>query len=163
STVNFLCNKRHIGVQQLQGIAQNCLQSPESCPFGAVCIAVKPWLHHLNIPVAEFFPDEIIYFLNSNAQFIFVHVFCHIFCQSIDFGQNPLICSCKFCKVHFSRNFCFFQVHHNKSGSIPYLIGKVSAGFYSLPVETHIISRSISCDQSKSQCVCTILVDNLQR
>ena len=149
-------------MKQLQSISKNLLQRPQSRTFGTVCIAVKSWFHHLDVPVAEFFPDEIIYLLHRNTQLIFVHVFGYIFCQSIYLRQDPFICACKFCKIHFFRNFRFLQVHHDKSGSVPYLIGKVPAGFHSLPVETHIISRGISGDQSKAERIGSILVNHFQ-
>src|SRR5699024_6028525 len=62
-TVDFFCDERHIWVKQLQSISKNLLQRPQSRTFGTVCIAVKSWFHHLDVPVAEFFPDEIIYLL----------------------------------------------------------------------------------------------------
>ena len=43
------------------------------------------------------------------------------------------------------------------------LIGKVSAVLYSLPVETHIITRCIAGDQGHTQGVCAVFVDYLQR
>ena len=53
-------------------------------------------------------------------------------------------------------------MHHNETGRIPYLIGKVTACLHTLPVETHIITRCISCDKRETKGICTILINHLQ-
>ena len=150
-------------MKHFQRICKNGLQGPKCCCFCGILVIVKSWFYHFNIPVTELFPDEIINLLNCNTKLIFIQVLCYIFCQSVYLGQNPLISAGKGFQISLSRNLCFFQIHHNKSGCIPYLICKVSAGFHTFHVETHIISGSISGHQGKTQSICSILVNDFQR
>ena len=150
-------------MQKLQGIGKHGLQSPKSRCLCSILFVVKTRLHHFNIPVTEFLPDKVIDFLYCNSQLIFIQIFCNILCQCVDLGENPLVCTGKGGKVNLCRNLCFFQVHHNKSGRVPYLIGKVSACLYSFPVETHIISGRISGHQSQTQGISAVFVNNLKR
>ena len=46
----------------------------------------------LDVPVTELIPDEIVYFLYGDTELELVHILGCIFCQCIDFGNNPLIC-----------------------------------------------------------------------
>ena len=55
------------------------------------------------------------------------------------------------------------QIHHYVAAGIPDLICKVPAGFHLLPVETHIISRSISGNKGKAESIRTVFVNNLKR
>src|SRR5699024_4716494 len=48
-------------------------------------------------------------------------------------------------------------------GSIPDFIGKITACLHFLPIETHIISRCVSCNQSQTQSICTVFIDYLKR
>src|SRR5699024_3528422 len=50
-----------------------------------------------------------------------------------------------------------------EAGCIPYLVGKVAARLHTLPVETHVISRRISCHQCQTQGIRAVLIDHFQR
>ena len=150
-------------MKQFQSSAKYRLQSPESCRFCGIFVIVQTRFYHLDIPVTEFLPDKVVYFLYGDTHLIFFHVICYFFRNRIEHGKNPFVHICHLCCRHLCRNFRFLQIHHNETGSIPYFVGKVSAGLYSLPVETHIITRCISGDQSQTQCICTVFVNNFQR
>ena len=131
-------------MQQFQCTAKNRLQCPQCCCLCGIPVVIETRFYHLDVPVTEFFPDKVIYFLYGNTKFKFFHVIGNIFCHIIELAQNPLVRSRQVCKIHRRRNFRFFQVHHDKSGSVPYFVCKVSAGFHTFPVETHIVTRCIT-------------------
>ena len=95
---NLFCDERHIRMKQLQCIDQDCLQCPEGCCLCLVFVIVKSWLHHFNVPVAEFFPDEIINLGYGNTQFILIDVLCDILRQTVHLGKNPLVSLCQICQ-----------------------------------------------------------------
>ena len=150
-------------MQELQRIYQYSFQCPERCRLRRILIIVKPGFHHLNIPVAEFLPYKIIHLLHGDSQLIFIHIFRNVFCQGIHLRKNPFIRPGQKLRVHFFRNLRFFQVHHNETRRIPYLVCKVSAGLYALHIKTHIISRRISGNQCKPQRICAIFIYDFQR
>ena len=57
----------------------------------------------------------------------------------------------------------FTHVHHDEPGSVPYLIGKVTAVLNSFIIETHIITGCVSCDQCQTKRICAVLINNFQR
>ena len=115
-----------------------------------------------HIPVAEFIPDKVIYFLNCNSEFIFIHVLGHIFRQCVDLGQNPAVSRLQ--QRILRRLHTFFRhIHKDETGRVPHFIREVTARLHSLVVEAHIITRRVSCDKCKSQGVSAVFVDNLQR
>ena len=150
-------------MQQFQCAAENRFQCPQCCCFCGILVIVQTRFYHLDVPVAEFFPYKVVYFLYGNTQFEFFHVIGHIFCHIVELTQDPFVCCCQFGQIHGSRNFCFFQVHHDETGSVPYFVCEVSAGFHTLPVETHIVTRCITGHQSKTQGVRAVFVDDFQR
>ena len=149
-------------MKHLQRTDQNRFQCPECCCLGTVSIAVKTGFYHLDIPVAELFPDEIINLGKCNTQFIFIQIFRNILSQSIYLGQNPFICCSQFGQLYIL-HLCFIQIHHDKTGCIPYFIGKVAACFHTLPVETHVITGRIAGYQCHTKSICTVFINNLQR
>ena len=150
-------------MQQLQRIDQHRLQGPQ-CSVLADCIVgiVQSGLYHLDIPVTELIPDEVINLLYGDTQFKVLHVVGHIADQSIQLGQDPLIHRLQ-CIRSRGGNLLAVHVHHDKSGGIPHLVGEITGVLYSLIIESHIISRCISGDQCQSQCIRTVLIDDLQR
>ena len=105
--------------------------------------------------------------MDSNTKLETVHIVGNFLNQSVKFGKNPFICYGKlqFFRIGISRRYVkiLCHIHHNETGCIPDLVCKVSAGFYSFIVETHIITRRITGNQGKTQCICAILINNLQR
>ena len=55
------------------------------------------------------------------------------------------------------------HIHHDKTGSVPDLVGKVTAGLHALHIETHIVAGRVAGNQGETQGVCAILIDDLQR
>ena len=77
--------------------------------------------------------------------------------------QDPLISQRQAFRIHIFRHFGRIQIHHDKAGSIPHLIGKIPAGFYPLPVKTHIVTGRVAGHQRQPEGVRAVLVDHLQR
>ena len=119
-------------------------------------------LGDLNVPVTELIPYEIVYLRKGNTQFEFIQVLCNILHQCIACRQNPLICRHQFRGFRL-RYILSFHIHKDETRRIPYLIGKITACLYSFIIETHVITRRITCDQCHTKCICTILIDNIQR
>ena len=68
-------------MQELQGIGQHGLQGPQRRVLADGIVGViQPGLYHFNIPVTIFVPQEVMYFLCCNTQFITFHIFFYIFC-----------------------------------------------------------------------------------
>ena len=59
-TEDLLCYKRHIWMQQLQTGCKNGFQCPECCCLCLICIIPESWFYHLDIPVTELLPQEIV-------------------------------------------------------------------------------------------------------
>ena len=151
-------------MKQLQRIDQHGTECPECC----ICrcrilfLRKKSWFNDLNIPVTELGPDKVVDLLNRNTEFVFLHVLGNFLRQSIYLGKDPLICLLEFLISRLCDRI-ITQMHHNETGCIPYLIGKVTAGFYTFVVETHIVTRRITCNKGETKCVCTVFINNLQR
>ena len=130
-------------MQQLQCLNEHGAQRPRSRISRGILLVVESGLHHLDVPVAELLPDEIINLLYGDAQLILVHVGGNFLCQAVALGQDPLVRIGESCQIH-RRHVGILHVHHNKPGRIPYLVGKITACLHTLPVETHVVARCIS-------------------
>ena len=163
-TVDFLRDERHERVQELQRLSEYRLQHPEHTVRcrPVRCRVVDPVFRKLNIPVTELIPDEVINLLHGNAQLKLVHVFRHVFCKSVDPGQDPAVRRRQQGAVRLL-HYIFLHIHKDKTRRVPYLVCKIPACLHALIVETHVVSRRVSCDKGQPQGVCTVLVDDLQR
>ena len=45
--------------------------------------------YHLDVPVAELLPDEIVNLLEGDSQLVLIHILSNIFCQRVDLGEDP--------------------------------------------------------------------------
>ena len=151
-------------MKKLQSLCQCCAKCPQSliCSLWIFLCFPKANLSDLNIPVTKLIPQEIINLLNCNTQFIFFHIVCYFFDHIIQSGKDPLILIAKRSNLRFCYGFVF-QVHKNKTRSIPDLICEVTTGLYTLPVKTHIISRCVTGHQRKTKCISAILVNDFKR
>ena len=52
-------------MQQFHGISQNLIEHIQSFQSSLRLTVIKSWLNKFNIPVAEFFPDELIDLLGN--------------------------------------------------------------------------------------------------
>ena len=161
--VNFLGKERHKRMQKLQRIGQDQTQNRQLAELFLLCSAVENRFGHLDIPVAEFLPDEIIDLLNGNAQLIAVHIVGDIRSQLIHLIQNPSVRGGELFRINGFRHFPSFHIHKDKTGCIPDLVGEIPACLHPFPVKTHIVSGRISGHQSQAKGVRPIFINNLQR
>ena len=86
-TEDFFCNKWHVWMKKSKCFCKYSLKSPKSC----ICrcwifiLLISTNFCNFDVPVTEFIPDEIVYFLYCDTKFIFIHIFCCIFCKCIYF------------------------------------------------------------------------------
>ena len=136
---------------------ENCLSS--SC---AVAACLDTGLCQLDVPVAVNVPDKVVKLLTRNAQLKCFEVLVYFLGKGVELAYYPLILHCKIfgetCELEV-----IGQVHHDKSGSVPQLVCKVSGSLYLVLDVAHIISGSIACCKHKAESVCAVLVDDLQR
>lgn len=113
-------------MQQLQSRDQNGLQRPCGCRLaGCVVLGVEAGLHHLDIPVAELFPYEVIYLLQSDTQLVAVHIVGDILRQAVYLAQNPAIGVLQAIQSNI-RGIYALHIHHDETACIPYFIRKVA-------------------------------------
>ena len=129
-----------------------------------LCIfAVKSGLSQLDIPVAIAIPQEIINFLNSNAQFILFQIICNLSNQGVQLGQHPLISNRQLlCYGQFILGI-LVQIHQHIAAGIPQLISKVAHRLTALHIETHIVTGRIAGDHIHTQGIAAILINHFQR
>ena len=149
-------------MQQFQGLDQNRFQGPECSCLGGVFLGPESRFYHLDVPVAELLPDEIVNLLEGDSQLVLIHVLGNIFCQRVDLGEDPAVSHLQVRKLHI-RYRRFLNVHHDETGCIPYLVRKVTACFHTLPIEAHIVARCVTGHQCHTKCIGAVLVDNLER
>ena len=147
-------------MHQLQCIDQNLLQRPQCRCSCAVLLVIQARLHHFNIPVTVFIPDEIINLLCRQTKVIFAQAFLYFLRQRVYLGQNPFIRRGQHQELGF---FAVLHIHHHEAGRIPHLVAEVSAIIQSFPVETHIVTGCVACNQHQTQGVSAVICDNLQR
>ncbi len=153
------------GCSSFSAFVRTVFKVQSAAAFVGIRLAVQTRLHHLDVPVAELLPDEVVDLLDSDTELIFVQILRYFLCQCIDLGENPfdLLPVSRLDRICSGTALRFLDIHHDETGSrsIPCL--RSSAGLDTLPVETHVVARRVSGHQSQTQCICTVLVDDLQR
>ena len=99
---------------------------------------------------------------HCDTQLVVLHVVGDFFYKGVCLGKNPFVGWRQVVKAHLAQ-VGFLYIHKHEPGSVPYFVGKVTAGDDLLLGETHIVTRCISCHESQAQRVSAVLVDNLQR
>ena len=61
-------------MEKLKSIDKNCLKCPKSSGLCIVLIIPKSWLNHLDVPVTELLPEEIVKLRYSDSKLIFLHI-----------------------------------------------------------------------------------------
>ncbi len=112
---------------------------------------------HLNVPVTEFIPHKVVNLGNCNTKFELIHIFCNIFykgsswkgstCQHV--SNLPVIHH----RLEITFLFLFIMINLEAFHT---LLAKLRLAFYTFVIETHIITRCITCDQCHTKCICTI-------
>ena len=160
--VNFFGDEGHVGMQKLHCAGENGGKYVlSSCTFFSVFFIVQTRFSKFDVPVANFAPDEVVNSAASFAQFKFAKQIGNFFRYVLQAGKNPSIC--QGVRSQFRIGVIAFNVHQCKTGSIPNLVSKVTSGFYTFPIEAHIVTRGVAGNEHEAQSICTILVNNFQR
>ena len=104
-------------MKQFQSFCQGCTQCPE-CIVGCLRILVcfpETYLGHLDVPVTELVPQEIINLLYGDSKFVFIHVVCYITDHGVEFGKDPFVLEAEIIKVCRFGDCLAFQVHHDET------------------------------------------------
>ena len=89
---DLLRDKRHVRMKKLEACDQDFLKSPQSShPAVLIIRLVKSGLDHLDVPVAELVPHEVIDLLDCDAELEFIHIIRHSLNSIVEAGQNPLV------------------------------------------------------------------------
>ena len=158
---DFLGDIGHEGVQQLQGAAHD----PYQHLTGGLCLGFVAGLHadfgNLDIPVAEAIPQEVVELLDGNAQLEFLQIVGNFLGHVVQSADNPLV----FQLQGFGQSvghIVAVNVHEDKAGSVPNLVGKVPAGGHLFVGEAQVVSGAVAGHQSKAQGVRAVLLNDLQ-
>ncbi len=150
-------------MQQLHGNTQDMVQYPLCLQSGWILPVEEPGLHELDIPVTELLPDKLINLLKGDAQFKVVKVFGHFSGKSVSPAEDPLVSGREFAPVDPAEVRILIEIHQHKSRGIPYLVGKIPAGFHLLRGKSQVVPGRITCSQSEPQRISTILPDHFKR
>ena len=158
---DLLGDKGHKGMQQLEGVAHHIHQYLTG-RLGSIPARLQTGLGQLDIPVAENIPDKVIDLLYRDTQlklFQIVGGFPH---QSIILAQQPFILNGKGVRQRYL-HLLVGQVHQDKAGGVPQLVGKVAAGPNLGVGIPHIVSGAVSGGKGQTQGVGAKLVNDFQR
>ena len=93
----------------------------------------------LDVPVAETIPNEVVKLLHGDAQLELFEILGHLAREGVEGADDPAVLQRKLA----GQLGCYLiavDVHVNKAGGVPDLIGKVAAGFDLLVGEAHVVS-----------------------
>jgi len=87
-------------MKKLKCLDKYCLKCPECRCLCLILIIVETRLNHLDVPVTELLPDEVVYLGYRDTKLELLHVVCHLFCKSVDLGQDPTVSYCQIRQLH---------------------------------------------------------------
>ena len=132
------------------------------CGGGILAPCGDTGLCELDVPVAVYIPDEVVYLLLRHAYLKGIKVLVDFPCKGVEAADDPLVLGAQV----FGQPLVLKvlgQVHHNEAGGVPQLVGKVSRCLYLVLGKAHIISGGVACCQHEAQGIRTVFVDDLQR
>ena len=117
-------------MKELERTDEDGLKRPE-CRLSAVSAPILPvveaGLDHLDIPVAELIPYEVVDLLHRDAQLEALHVVRDLTDNVVVAGQNPAVLGLKSLRQLRGEALRFvFHVHHDEAARIPHLVGEVA-------------------------------------
>ena len=163
-TVYFLSDKRHERMHQLECVLERLTQHPQGtvCRLRICIFVVNTVLRDLDIPVAELIPDKIMNFLHCYAEFVFIHILCHIFRDCVCARDNPPVNRHQIRGIRLAKRN-IVQIHQNKTGCIPHLVGEITARLHAFSVKTHVVAGSIACHKCQAKRIRAIFLNHLER
>src|SRR5207245_5128386 len=88
---DFIRDERHHGMQQPERSLEQRHQVLASDGSIFRTLWGKPWLDQLDIPIAEFTPEEIVDGIHCFVETISRQRFVHIFGNCVEAGKNPAV------------------------------------------------------------------------
>ena len=145
-------------MEQTQGSIKNKHQVSRQC--GALFPAsAQAGLRKLNIPVAEFIPEERIQFSSNISELKAVVGGIERADQTGQTREHPAVCFRL--GLRLARNEAI-QIHIHEASSIANLVGKVAAAYQLILVEFQILSTGNLHKQTEAHAVGTVILHQLQ-
>ena len=130
-----------------------------------ILVIVQTRFYHLDVPVAEFFPDKVVDLLHSNTQIVVIHIVSdHLLPDCLPWTESiyqPLSSVLRSICIRISLLSSIFIIM--KREAFHTLFAKLRLASTRSHVETHIVTRCITGYQGQTQCICTVFINNLQR
>ena len=132
------------------------------CVHGVFAALLQSDFGELDIPVAEYIPDEIIELLNCDAELKSLKIFRYFLSKVVKEAYNPFILEREIAgKALF--DFLIADIHQNESRGVPELVCKVAARSDLFIGESHIISWAVARGESESQSIGAVLIYDNER
>ena len=94
----------------------------------------------------------------GNPDFKLVQVVVDFLCKVVETVYNPAVFHGELFRQSVELEV-IRQIHHDKPGSVPELVGKVTGSLYLVIAVPHIIARSVARCQHKPQSICTVFIN----
>jgi hypothetical protein len=157
---DFFGNEGHKGMDEFEYACENVKKHALGVLVIFASLIKESGLHNLDIPVAEYVPDEFVKLCSSNTELELIKVTRNFLNGCIEVGKNPLIFYLKLCGDF---GLCIvIKIEKHESCRIPELICKVSGVIHLCGGESHIVTGCVTCNESKSESVRTVLGNNLE-
>ncbi len=118
---------------------------------------------HLDIPVTELIPQEVINLLYCDSKLIFVHVVCNFTDHCIELERSDLSSRQSSFKSAGSVTVLPSRFIIMNRDAFQILFAKLRLDSTRSQVKTHVVPRCISCDQCQTKCICAVFINNFQR
>ena len=160
--IELLRDEGHEGMQQLHGGAQHFDEDRRHVLLLRRALPVQGGLGHLDVPVAELSPDEVVDLLRGQIQFVIVQIVRHLPGDLVETGQDPLVGGVE--QLFPDGGLSVLRdVHEHEPCCVVHLVAEVPGGLHLLPVEAHVVAGGVAGDQGEAQGVCAVLFDDLER
>ncbi len=153
----FLGDKGNYGVEHDQGFPQN-LQKAGSCIVRRLAPALQLRLYHLQIPVAELVPHELIQFMGRVVETVFIQGGGHVFLDLFQTVQDPAVGK----PIGLGRGKLrdlFIQVHEREPGRVPDLVYKMAIPLDALLGHLYVPAHGRESGQGKAEGVRAEILD----
>ena len=158
---DFLGDEGHEGVQQTQGPLQYMGQHR---PGRRTFAGTHAHLGHLDVPVTEVVPDEIVELLLRLTQFEGRQGAVHVSGNPVQQADNPAVFPVfQVWQVPPARQVVLtLQGSNNKAGGVPDLVGEVAGGLQLALGDAKVIARGGAGGQGEPESVGAVAVDEVQ-
>ena len=150
-------------MQELHGYAENVVEQITCLKSCRAVLVKQSALADLDIPVAEVVPDEIDDLGKSYAEIVIIDIDSRFSNNVMELCKDPLVFECVLRRIKAAVIDLVRHVHDDESHSVPDLVGKVSSHYDLVFLESLVVARSITGNESESQSICAVILDDLER